>query len=111
MLFCFRLQLQLLSNQEGSSLGPFYGLFGMTRCGPSFHSLAPCRAACDEAAYPLPRVGHLLPFSLVQRVVILMSAAGVQVVQHGVGVLHGSQRALWYSLVNGLVDGDHSSVH
>lgn len=109
--FCFRLQLQLLSNQDGSSLGPFYGLFRTARCGPSFLSLPPCRTACNETAYPFPRVGHLLPFSLVQHVVILMSTAGIQVDQHGVGVLHGGQRALGYTLVNGLIDGDHSGMY
>lgn len=111
MLFCFRLQVQLLSNQDGSSLGPFYGLFRTPRCGPSFLSLPPCRTTSDETAYPFPRVGHLLPFSLVQCVVILMSTAGVQVDQHGVGILHGGQCALRYTLVNGLIDGDHSSMY
>lgn len=42
---------------------------------------------------------------------VLVRAAGVQVDQHGVGVLHGGERALWDAVVDGLVDGDHSSVH
>lgn len=111
MLFCFRLRLQLLSNQDGSSLGPFYGLFTTQHCGPLFLSLPPCRTTSDETAYPFPRVGHLLPFSLVQCVVILMSTAGIQIDQHGVGVLHGGQCALRYTLVNGLIDGNHSSMY
>lgn len=61
--------------------------------------------------YPFAGAGHLLAFGAVQRVVVVVDAAGVQVDQHGVGVLHGRQGAFGDAVVDGVVDGDHSGVH
>lgn len=65
----------------------------------------------SELSYPFAGAGHLLPLGPVKGVVVLLGGAGVQGDEHGVWVLHGGQRALWYPLIDGLVDGNHSSVH
>lgn len=65
----------------------------------------------SETSYPFAGVGHLLPLGPVKGVMVLLGRAGIQGVEHCVGVLHGGQRALWYPLIYGLVDGNHSSMY
>lgn len=62
-------------------------------------------------SYPLPGVGHFLSFGLEQRVLVVLGSALIQVKQHGVGVPHGCQSARRVSVVNGIIDGDHCSMH
>lgn len=97
----FGLSPQLFSHQE--QFGVFYG--------PRPPGLSWCPPTLWTETYPFARVSHLLPLGAVQRVVVVAGAAAVQVDQHGVGVLHGCQRALGHALVDGLVDGDDGCVH
>lgn len=114
--FSFRLLPRLLPHQE-----PFGTFYDLGPPGPRLFfaqrpSLSPIRDPRPltppwTGTYPFAGVGHLLAFGAVQRVVVVVDAAGVQVDQHGVGVLHGCQGAFGDAVVDGVVDGDHSGVH
>lgn len=62
-------------------------------------------------SYPLPGIGHFLSFGLEQRVLVVLGGTLVQVKQHGIGVPHGGHCACRVSMFDGIIDGDHCSVH
>lgn len=120
----FRPNIQLVSNQKhdtGSYELPSFLILKGKMCLGLLFTVGPvnavrsvttcCLWAIGAEVYPLAWAGHLLSFGLVQCVMVLPSRAEIQVEQHGIGVLHSSQCALWYALVNSLIYGNHSSMH